>query len=271
MPPFYTYISSGAPSFTGLLDTYSGASAAYSFRRLSSAYTGNLITVRRDSDNTSIDVGYDPATNYLDTAAITTFCSGTDGYVSVWYDQSGNVNNLNQLSSIGQPKIYDSVLGIHLVNGNVAMYQSSTNELNLTTAITPASVFSVTKARLSGAINYLWYNYTTVRGLFIAGTSGSVAGFGIFDGSVKTSTLGENTNQNLGYFNYNGSNYVIDVNQAGSQSLAASTTFTVERLGRSTSSLSTNADIQEVIVYPTSQAANKLGIESNINSFYTIF
>jgi hypothetical protein len=35
-----------------LLDTYSGAAAAYSLRLLRSAYTGDAIRVRRASDNT---------------------------------------------------------------------------------------------------------------------------------------------------------------------------------------------------------------------------
>jgi hypothetical protein len=37
--PFYTQ---GGPSFSGLLDTYTGATAAYSVRLLSGAYSGAL-------------------------------------------------------------------------------------------------------------------------------------------------------------------------------------------------------------------------------------
>ncbi len=45
--------SASTPSFVGLLDTYSSATAAYSLRRLSSTYTSNLIRVRRSSDTTN--------------------------------------------------------------------------------------------------------------------------------------------------------------------------------------------------------------------------
>jgi surface protein len=71
-----------------LLDTYPNAAAAYSLRLLRSAYTGSAIRVRRSSDNTEQDIGF--VSNELDTSALTTFCSGTNGFVKTWYDQSGN-------------------------------------------------------------------------------------------------------------------------------------------------------------------------------------
>ncbi len=41
--------------FRGLLDEYGGAAAAYSLRRLGSAYSGPLVRVRRDSDDAELD------------------------------------------------------------------------------------------------------------------------------------------------------------------------------------------------------------------------
>ena len=79
--------SAPAASFTGLLDDYSGAAAAYSLRQLSSTYSGDAIVVRRASDNTTQAIGF--VDNELDTASLETFCSGTDGFVTTWYDQSG--------------------------------------------------------------------------------------------------------------------------------------------------------------------------------------
>jgi hypothetical protein len=55
-----------------LLDTYSGAAAAYSLRKLRTAYTGPAIRVRRSSDNTSQDIGFN-TDGTLDTTALTTF------------------------------------------------------------------------------------------------------------------------------------------------------------------------------------------------------
>jgi hypothetical protein len=38
-----------------LLDTYSGASAAFSLRKLSSSYSGPVLQVRRSGDNVEVD------------------------------------------------------------------------------------------------------------------------------------------------------------------------------------------------------------------------
>ena len=98
-----------------LLDTYTGAAAAYSLRRLSGSYTGSSIEVRRASDNATLDIGF--VNNELDTATLSTFCSGTNGYVTTWYDQSGNGNDAEQTTAASQPKIYDSSSGVILENG----------------------------------------------------------------------------------------------------------------------------------------------------------
>jgi hypothetical protein len=47
------------PTFSGILDTYTGATAGYSVRRLTNTYTGGLIRVRRSSDDAEQDIGYD--------------------------------------------------------------------------------------------------------------------------------------------------------------------------------------------------------------------
>jgi hypothetical protein len=60
---------------TYLLDTYGGAAAAYSLRKLKSDYTGPAIRVRRSSDNTSQDIGFNSNGN-LDTNALLNFIGG---------------------------------------------------------------------------------------------------------------------------------------------------------------------------------------------------
>lgn len=55
-----------------LLNTYSGAAAAYSIRKLSSSYTGYALRVRRSADNTSLDIGFDSNGN-LDTESLLNF------------------------------------------------------------------------------------------------------------------------------------------------------------------------------------------------------
>ena len=83
---------------SGLLADYPGASAAYSLRLLDTNYTGSAIRVRRASDNAEQDIGFD-SNGDLDTTALATFCSGTDGFVKTWYDQSGSGNDATQTTN----------------------------------------------------------------------------------------------------------------------------------------------------------------------------
>jgi hypothetical protein len=93
------------PAFVGLLDTYTGAAAGYSTRRLASSAT-NLMRIREDSGDTETDIGYD-SNGDLDTAAIATHCGTANGFVVSWVDQSGNANDADQSTLASQPKIYN--------------------------------------------------------------------------------------------------------------------------------------------------------------------
>ena len=100
------YSVAGGAAFVGLLDTYPNASAAYSLRKLRNAYAGNCIRVRRSSDNTEQNIGF--VNNALDTATLLTFCGAGNGFVTTWYDQSGNANDVTQSTATYQPKIVNS-------------------------------------------------------------------------------------------------------------------------------------------------------------------
>lgn len=77
----YRYIMGQGSGFTGLLDTYTGAAAAYSVRKLSSTYTGDALRVRRSSDDTEQDIGFDGEGN-LDTTALTTFVNSGEVFTN---------------------------------------------------------------------------------------------------------------------------------------------------------------------------------------------
>lgn len=109
---FYHSVSANkAVNVQRLLDTYTGSVAAYSLRRLRSGHTGYAVEVRRASDNSTRDIGFDADGNFH-ISALEEFCSGTDGYVTVWYDQTSNGYDLTQSDAAKQPKIYDSSTGV---------------------------------------------------------------------------------------------------------------------------------------------------------------
>jgi len=80
-----------------LLDTYNGAAAAYSLRKLRNAYAGSAIRVRRSSDNTSQDIGFD-ANGNLDTTSMLNFVgANTDGTMTADLLAESTANNYHTL------------------------------------------------------------------------------------------------------------------------------------------------------------------------------
>lgn len=104
----------GSGPFVYMLDVYPTAAIAYSVRKLSTSYSGPCIRVRRNSDNAELDIPF--VNNELDVITLSSFCSGTDGFVTTWYDQSGNSKNLLQTASASQPLIYSSSTGVQKDN-----------------------------------------------------------------------------------------------------------------------------------------------------------
>lgn len=106
-------------AFTGLLDESHDAGnatdVAFSLRKLRSAYTGNAIRVRRSQDDAEIDIGFN-SNGLLDTAAIATHCANNSGFVTKWYDQSGNSRDAVQATSTKQPAIYEA--GVQVKDSN---------------------------------------------------------------------------------------------------------------------------------------------------------
>jgi len=122
------------PSAYGGLGEPTASTAAYSVaRRIYSSYSGSLIRVRRASDSTEQDIGVDGSGD-LDTAALATFCSGTDGFIKTVYDQVAS-NDLTQTNTAKQPKIYDSATGVNTDNGQpAALFDGSNDQLTFTTS-----------------------------------------------------------------------------------------------------------------------------------------
>jgi hypothetical protein len=95
------------------------ATAAWSTRRLGSAYTGNAIRVRRSSNNEELDIGF-TASGDLDIAALLDFVGSGNGFVTTWYDQSGNGRHVTQTDPTKQPRIVSNGV-MNMVNGRAAL------------------------------------------------------------------------------------------------------------------------------------------------------
>ena len=122
-------VSAGG-SFTGVLDGVSNVAAAYSLRRLSSAYSGSAVRVRRSSDSTEQDIGFDGSGEF-DIVAFSAFVGGGTGYVKTWYDQSGNGRDATQATPGNQPQIVLSVVnGKPILRFTTSRLSTSVSPLN---------------------------------------------------------------------------------------------------------------------------------------------
>jgi hypothetical protein len=99
--------------------------AAFSLRKVNSAYTGACIRIRRPSDNAELDIGF--VSDVVDTAAIISFASGTIAHVVIVYDQSGNNRQRYTGIAVRQPHIMTAANVIYTQNGRTAIRFNNTN------------------------------------------------------------------------------------------------------------------------------------------------
>ena len=82
------------------------AAAAYSLRQVRSG-AALACRVRRSSDNAEANIGF-AWNGDLDTAALLAHVGSGNGFVTTWYDQSGNARNATQTAAGSQPQIVAS-------------------------------------------------------------------------------------------------------------------------------------------------------------------
>ncbi len=261
-----------------LLDAYPGAAVAFSLRKLSSTYAGSAIRVRRSSDNAEQDIGF--VGENLDTSALSTFCSGTDGFVKIWYDQSGNSKNATQTTPSNQTKIVSSGT-VNTEGGKPAIISDATGgknpELALSSSFTFGSAFTVQKS--TNLVNNLSY---------IAGGGGQPgigtdlnAGFGVtagspflYDGSniFGTTSSFRNIRVIQSVFQ-SGGNGTLHVNSSGpfTGSMTLPAFNAILNRGGGANYYPFEGPVQEIVFYSANQISNRVGITSNINAYYSVY
>lgn len=264
-----------AAAFTGLLDTYSGAAAAYSLRLLRTDYEGSCIRVRRSSDNAEQNIGF--RNNALDTSTLETFCGESDGFVTTWYDQSGNEYNATKTTASAQPKIVSSGSTI-LENEKPAVRFDGGND-QLT------NEFGTTYNQPT--FSFLVHNFTSAPAAY-DGVLGSAGGEHrlIMSGSLEYTlqaggALRYNeyqTDQSLVSYKIQQSDPKLFFNGSQQSVSGGSSIGTTGLQGLIFGGISvdsgggnTPVQIQEFVIYASDQGENRNGIETNINDHYSIY
>jgi hypothetical protein len=272
-------IASQIQSFVGLLDLYPNAAAAYSVRKLIAAYSGSAIKVRRSSDNTEQNIGFTALGN-LDESALTTFCSGTDGFVTTWYDQSGNAKNATQTTAANQPKIVSA--GVILTQTGIGSskpilrFDGVNDSFNFSTITAAQFTTFYPSKKAANADLSAWFTRTvgTVAPFspIIFGTAGTYIG-NATKGSYTTSYNNNNYILMSGYINSSNDGFIQINNSAITLGLTLPSSgdneFTSinQRGGASYS----KCDVPEMIFYAFNNSSNLSAINSNINTYYGIY
>lgn len=268
-----------------LLDVVPGATAAFSVRQLSSTYTGSAVEVRRASDNATQQIGFEGG--QIDLGVLTSFCNGTDCFVRTWYDQSGNGNHATQTTAANQPKIWDSSTGVILENGKPGIRFDGTDDFldNSGFGISgndPRAYFIVSEIPIAGNYTFLSQSDGTTNGngqhwIITSETAGLAVR--IFGGNIvfNQDAVGYNLISNL----YSGSNVTeatmfkngISLSVASSVSKAVNTIDSVNYIGKQFGGSPGYfpSIMQEIIMYNSDKAANRLAIETNVNNFFSIY
>jgi hypothetical protein len=260
-----------------LLDTYPNAAVAYSLRKLRTAYTGSAIRVRRSSDNAEQNIGF--VNNVLDTASLLTFCGAGNGFVTTWFDQSGNANNATQSTAANQAQVVSSGALILDVDTNKITTTWTSDRYDLTTGISPNTQYlSVSASRrqtTSGVLIGLGVSST------IGGSNGQTPLAWIGNGTLRSympSTVIHNTITTAdGYIitsEKNASNlktmYLNGVAQPTTATEAPASGTNMNVFGQAGGNY-TSGQYQEYIYWDSEQSANRTGIETDINTYWNAY
>ena len=273
-----------------LLDTYTGAAAAYSLRKLKTGVT-NVVRVRRSSDNT--EQNFTP-TEITD-GTLTTFTGANDGFVATWYDQSGNSNDITQSAASRQLIIVSS--GV-LVTSFGSLPSMETNSSANGFLELPKSDFAFThKTQATFSI----VSDTTSTGTYLSGSMDatsttltrvgiSIDRFGLAVGNASGTdrVIYHNTDVRGSYhilWDYN----CTDVTASSRSNLRLNGSNQSTNTSTGTPSSSDSRDglnvigrrnggssviegkYQEIIIWDERKNTDRAGIESNINTYYSIY
>ncbi len=149
-----------------------GAVAAFSTRKIAANYAGSAIRVRRSSDNAEANIGFSGSGD-LDIDALLAHVGTGDGFITTWYDQSGNGYNAAQATAAKQPVIVTAGV-LNLMNTRAAMAFSGAQTLQLSnnTLVSSVGWFSVIAIWKSG-------NTGAVQTAFGAATGITTIRFGL--------------------------------------------------------------------------------------------
>ena len=286
----------GSTNFSpSLLDVYPNAAVAYSLRLLRSTYTGNAIRVRRTSDNTEQNIGF--VLGDLDTTSLLAFCGGTNGFVTTWYDQSGNANNVTQTTAANQAQIVNAG-SVILKNSKPTMLFDGVDDSFLSTvAVDPLFITAVNSPNTTGL-------YKTIMGADASDVTAAGAIYFQYANLTRTATFARKTTSDPGWLaDFIAQSPTSEVNNVmnlmtGTRTSTVIQVFINNTLKASDTTVSPlvslggtdsgkfrlmagyfsravgdylPGNLSEFVAYTSDQSSNRTGINTDINTYYAIY
>jgi hypothetical protein len=280
------------PSAGFLLDTYTGAGAAYSVRKLKTGVTV-AARIRRSGDDIEADVEFDTNDEISLNSPISNASSGTytdladfvdhtgtarDAFIDEWKDQSGSGNHASQATQGNQPKLYDATTGLITENGKAAVQFDGSNDVLQSASFVPlirTASQVMTKSASTGSSTIWRHNegdiqYTRIR----------------FSGSFQTRFIGTNATGALNTQAVAICHTQSDVTTLGTaytyyngtESSVSSESFSVTSSGPVFigNSSATGPElwigtIQEVILWTTYRYSDNTAIQTDVNTHFSIY
>jgi surface protein len=203
--------------------------------------------------------------------------SSGSGYVTTWYDQSGNNRHATQSVAISQPLILSS--GSIVNNGNPGLLWANGKYLDNATPFTASSIVWVAQST----------NVSSFQTILNTRTAGGAAP-GVFGGQSIRTQAGATSYRHIGYL-ADGSDLIFPNGQMFYNLDTVSTSNSV--LNRHSGFLNVDSTktitngiqigihydasrtwvgyINELIVYPSNQSTNRAPIQQDVNRYFNIY
>lgn len=258
-----------------LLNFILDSQVAYSLRLINVTYSGPCIRVRRDSDNTEQDIPF--ANGELDLQALSSFCGTDNGYVVYWYDQSGNGNDLFNLTFAEQPQIFS--LGLPLLeNGKPCIiFDGSNDNMNMLTSVvlTSMSVLVVASQTLNTGIRPLIGTSLANQITPFSNVAGGVFGV-VANSSNDLFTVSGGASQSLLTYYRNSTGSAKSAYRNGTQlsffiSGITNQIGTYTAMAGATGANRFGGKVQEVVMWNGSNATKNNVIQNDVNDYYNIY
>jgi len=142
--------------------------------------------------------------------------------------------------------------------------------LSMTTAVSCETMFSVVANDTAGFLAYYLYSTSGNLGFYSGGTfQVSANGPGVLAGATIASISGTVTGQTLLYNDHNGTGWEVGQDGGTASQAIASTNKNINQIVRPSTNLQTEK-FQECIIWDSDNSSNRTGIETNIDTYYSI-